>query len=97
MRAALVLTGLALAGSGCGLREDREAKLNDYRVKQAQAQYQAARDNLSRCVAAKMTALAYADLGNTADASVWRTREQADCQAAYAGLGPVTDLDAEAR
>ena len=89
--ATAILVGLT---AGCGLREGREAKLNTHRVEQAQAQYEAATNNLSRCVAAKMVALAYADLGNTADAAAWRARESVDCQAAFGELGPMQDLDA---
>ncbi len=90
-----VLVGLALAASGCGLREEREAKFHTLRLERATADYEAASGNLGRCVAAKMVALAYADLGNTADAGAWRARETADCQAARAELGPVRDLDAD--
>ena len=95
-RAGVAAAILAALTAGCGLREGREAKLNAHRVDEAQAQYEAATSNLERCVAAKMVALAYADLGNTADAGAWRARENVDCQAAYGELGVVQDLDAPA-
>lgn len=94
--ARLAVLLMAMATGGCGLRENRETMLQQHQLQTARTQYEAARDNLGRCVAAKMVAVAYADLGNAADAGAWRAKERIDCQAAYAELGPVTDLDAPA-
>ena len=92
VRGAVLLT--VLAAGGCGLRENRAAMLHQHQLEAARTRYEAAPDNLGRCVAAKMVAVAYRDLGNTADEGAWRAKERVDCQAAYADLGPVTDLGA---
>ena len=95
MRGRLMLIATALLTTGCGqVVEERRTKLLDHQLRTARAEYEGARTNLDRCIAAKLVAVAQADLGNTVDAQAWRAREGADCEAAFADLGPVTDLDA---
>ena len=81
MRLSILVMAVLLAG--CGLREGRQAKFDSHRISQTVAEYEAATNPLGRCVAAKMTALAYDDAGAASDAEAWRAREKLDCQAAY--------------
>jgi uncharacterized protein YgiB involved in biofilm formation len=83
---------MLLTLGGCGaVTEGQKARFSNHRVEQSKAQYEAATDNLGRCVAAKLVAIAYTDAQAEVDARVWRAREAADCQAAYAELGSAAE------
>ena len=83
---------LVITLGGCGaVTQGQQARFANHRIEQSKAQYEAAADNLGRCVAAKLVAVAYADAEANADAQVWRAREAADCQAAYAELGSAAE------
>lgn len=90
-----IATLLLLSLAGCGaVTQGQQARFTSHRIEQSKAQYEAAADNLGRCVAAKLVAVAYADAEAEADAKVWRARETADCQAAYAELGSAPEMPA---
>lgn len=86
MRWTVAATVLALGGCS-GLQERGETQVNTHRLSQAKAAYEAAREPLGQCTAAKQVALAYQDLGSRADAEVWALRERDACRAAYAAMG----------
>jgi hypothetical protein len=62
----------------------QDGRVARHQLGAAEQRYEAAANNLERCTAAKLVALAHEDAGDAGNAEAWRARETLDCQAALA-------------
>jgi hypothetical protein len=89
MRAAL-LAIVVLPLAACGPVAGSQAQMVQHlQIQKAMGDYETARrggNALDMCVKAKLVAIAYEDAKDTADASVWRSRETEDCRLAMSGM-----------